>query len=60
VEDHEQIVEHGHRVGSIDVENVDDENHREDEQCALPVFGFVVGIPNGYQALNDRSCEEGA
>lgn len=60
MEDHEEVVQDGHRVGGVDIEDVDDEDHGEDEQSAVPVLGGVVWIADRDEALDDGACEERA
>lgn len=60
VEYHEEVVQDGHCVGGVDIEDVDDEDHGEDEQRSVPVLGFVVWIADRDEALDDGAGEERA
>ncbi len=60
VADHQQVVQNGHCVGGVDIEDVDEQDHGEDEQRAVPVLRRVVWIADRDEALDDGAREERA
>lgn len=60
MKNHQEVIQYWHQIRCVHIEDVNNKDHRKDEQSTLPVFRGVVRIPNADQSLNDGSSEKGS